>query len=179
MLSIIVLGRSGTGKTSLISRYVDEAFSQEQAPQQTVSMTFSTKDITHKGEEYTLQIWDTAGSDIYLKQMSSKATINTFWKNVSGFLIVAEDSNCESLAIAERWIMIISEHVRTPNGKAVPYFLVINKSHESDVLLKKEFSTVSLANVQRKISRITDSSDSPAEDFDFKLKNLLEAHAIS
>ena len=90
MLSIIVVGRTGTGKTCLINRYVSNTYCAEHPPQPTMSMTFSLKELILNGNDIRMQIWDTSGSDIYQKQMNSKATISTFWKNVSGLLVVAE-----------------------------------------------------------------------------------------
>ena len=46
MMTIIVVGQSGAGKTSVINRYVSNNF--ETSPEQTTGMTFSSKNIFYK-----------------------------------------------------------------------------------------------------------------------------------
>ena len=61
MINIIVVGKSGVGKTSLIKRYVHDTYDDEPY-EATVGMTFVPKTIAYKSSSIKLQIWDTAGS---------------------------------------------------------------------------------------------------------------------
>ena len=94
MLNIIVVGKSGVGKTSLINRFISDTFQSDLKP--TVGMTFALKTLTAQlstplpsAKEIQLQIWDTAGSNSFLKQIN-QAYINAFWKNVAGFIVVSD-----------------------------------------------------------------------------------------
>jgi|JI9StandDraft_2_1071091.scaffolds.fasta_scaffold310336_2 small GTP-binding protein len=54
---IIVIGDSGTGKTSLIRKYIHGAFKDEY--EVTVGVDFSSKTVTVDEQPVQLQIWDT------------------------------------------------------------------------------------------------------------------------
>lgn len=56
---IILLGDSNVGKTSILKRYSDNTFSEQQAP--TIGLAFYKKVVERKNIKITLEIWDTAG----------------------------------------------------------------------------------------------------------------------
>ena len=57
LLKIILLGKNGTGKTSLMNRYVNNKFSYNyRAP---IGADFLTKEIEINNEVCMLQIWAT------------------------------------------------------------------------------------------------------------------------
>ncbi|CAD5182696.1 unnamed protein product [Musa acuminata subsp. malaccensis] len=60
-LKIIILGKRGVGKTSLINRYVLKKFHEQYVA--TYGALFVTKEILIGDAPVTLQIWDTAGQD--------------------------------------------------------------------------------------------------------------------
>ncbi|GJJ68629.1 hypothetical protein EMPS_00975 [Entomortierella parvispora] len=57
---IVLLGARAVGKSSMITRYVDDVFDDSYFP--TISRTIS-KLLTFRGQEYEIQIMDTAGQD--------------------------------------------------------------------------------------------------------------------
>jgi GTPase SAR1 family protein len=61
LLKIVVLGSSNVGKTSLMRRYVANAF--EQHRRATIGADFMTKELTLRDTAVLLQIWDTAGQE--------------------------------------------------------------------------------------------------------------------
>lgn len=93
MINIIVVGKSGVGKTSLIKRFVEDTF--ESKHESTFGMTFAYKQVMLEGLQYTLQIWDTAGSESYMKQINQHY-VKTFWKKVSGVIIMADIHDVDS-----------------------------------------------------------------------------------
>ena len=56
---IIIIGDSGTGKTNLISRLVNDKFIQE--TKTTIGIDFQIKTFNCDNEEVKIQFWDTAG----------------------------------------------------------------------------------------------------------------------
>jgi len=60
---IVILGSQGVGKTSLVHRYVKNAFTQ--ATQATMGASFLTKRVTDidSSSVVRLQLWDTAGQE--------------------------------------------------------------------------------------------------------------------
>jgi small GTP-binding protein len=62
---IVVLGSQGVGKTSLVHRYVKNAFVPPERITSTIGASFVTKrsaDVD-SGADVRLQIWDTAGQE--------------------------------------------------------------------------------------------------------------------
>ena len=60
---VITLGNSGVGKTSLIYRMKTGQFLEETAP--TIGAGVTQVEVTIKANTYPLQIWDTAGQEMY------------------------------------------------------------------------------------------------------------------
>ena len=67
------------------------------------------------------------------------AYIKTFWRNVNGLIVVADIQDSRSIDIAQQWITIIKENVKTPDGlDTVPFTFVINKCEEIKVDLTEK-----------------------------------------
>ena len=61
---MILVGDSGVGKTSLMTRYIKGTLPKTKGP--TIGVEFATKIITLKsGVSIKAQIWDTAGQEKY------------------------------------------------------------------------------------------------------------------
>lgn len=62
---IVVLGAQGVGKTSLVDRFVKNAFTPPEAMTSTIGASFLTKRVVDidSGTVVRLQIWDTAGQE--------------------------------------------------------------------------------------------------------------------
>ena len=61
---IVLLGETGVGKTSIITRYIANSFSQV-VMTSTGSSFFSKKIEINENKRFKLQIWDTAGQEKY------------------------------------------------------------------------------------------------------------------
>ena len=60
LVKIIMAGDENSGKSSILSRYIDEKFNEEYST--TIGVEFGSKMITlSDGVKVKLQIWDTAG----------------------------------------------------------------------------------------------------------------------
>ena len=60
-LKIIVVGNSGTGKTSFVNKWIKDTF--EETYKATVVSEFSYKIVDYKDKSYKIQLWDLAGMD--------------------------------------------------------------------------------------------------------------------
>ena len=65
-LKVVLLGNQAVGKSSIIEKYVKDIFDDSNNvcmswSQPTVGIDFLVKNVTHKGKNYRLQLWDTAG----------------------------------------------------------------------------------------------------------------------
>lgn len=88
-LEISVLGQSGAGKSSLITRFLDNKFDHGVMP--TIGRDLRTINIDHLGKEYCLQIGDTAG------QEKHHSIIPASIKGCQGVVLVFDLTNWRSL----------------------------------------------------------------------------------
>lgn len=79
---IVVLGSQGVGKTSLVHRYVKNAFTPPNM-QSTIGASFLTKRVVDidSSTVVRLQIWDTAGQERF--RSISKLYYRGMWKTTS------------------------------------------------------------------------------------------------
>ena len=79
---VVLIGESGVGKTSIISRFITNTFSS--ILMSTTGASFATKSIYVEKEDRTVvfEIWDTAGQEKY------RSLAKVFYKNASVCLLV-------------------------------------------------------------------------------------------
>ena len=69
LFKIVLVGDSGTGKTSLVAQYTSNIFADVAAP--TIGVDFSTKRLHVDGKTLKLTLWDTAGQERFRTLTSS------------------------------------------------------------------------------------------------------------
>jgi Rab family protein len=116
LMKLIVIGDSGTGKSSLLHRFVEDAFSEEQT--QTIGVEFGAKVVQLLGKRVKLQIWDTAGQERY------KSVTRSYYRGAVGCLIVYDITNRSSYEHVPQWLA----DVRQLAGPDVVVMIVGNKS---------------------------------------------------
>ena len=101
-IKVILVGESGTGKTSLINVAIGEKF--DPSSQSTLLSTFVPKKYERNGKNYTLNIWDTAGQEKF------RAMTKIFTKNSKIVIFVYSINNRESFEIMKTyWVKSIKE----------------------------------------------------------------------
>ena len=115
-LKIIIVGDSGTGKTSFVNRYILNKFADTY--QATIATQFSSKILEINKITYRLQFWDIAGQD------RSVATTNIFCKNTNGVVLCCEINDKKTLENTIIWKNSIEQNIDMEN---VPIILVQNK----------------------------------------------------
>jgi len=118
-IKIVVLGNSGTGKTSFCNLWVNNVFNEEYKP--TIMSEFSFKMYNYKGNYYKVQIWDLSGQDknIY--------TSKVFAKGANGCLILYDAENQDSFESTIKWKKSIDENTTFIDETPLPITLVQNK----------------------------------------------------
>lgn len=112
---ICMLGATGVGKTSLVSRFVSSVFSDKYLT--TIGVKVDKKPLTVNGTEVTLLLWDIYGQDEFQTVRTS------YLKGASGYLLVADGTRQLTLDTA-RELQKTAEGVIGP----VPFVLVLNKA---------------------------------------------------
>ena len=116
-LKLILLGNSGVGKTTLLSRYMDEEF----IPNLPCTIYADFKIKSYKIDSSTtveLVIWDTCGQEKY------KALTNQYFKDAHGVVLMYDVNNKRSFTDLNMWLEEIKKNIIKEN---VSIILVGNK----------------------------------------------------
>ena len=96
---IIFVGDAGVGKTTIISRIMDNPYNEIYEP--SIGVDFMSKNIKYKGQNIKLQMWDTAGQEKY------KGLIPSYVRNSSIVFVVYDVSVKTSFDNVPKWISFI------------------------------------------------------------------------
>jgi len=110
-----MLGLWGAGKTSLVSRFVNQVFSEDYHA--TLGVKMDTKELIIDSKPIKLVLWDLAGSE------GDFALPKHFLNGSAGYILVLDSTRVESLETA---IDIISD-MRETIGE-IPFILALNKT---------------------------------------------------
>ena len=116
-IKIVVTGRCGCGKTSIISRLVSESFSEEYIS--TEGGTFHHAEFSYhefQDKQLKMEVWDTAGQEKY------KALTKLFYTNSDAVVLVYDITNKESYNdLKEYWYNQVKECVEDNISKIILY----------------------------------------------------------
>jgi small GTP-binding protein len=112
----ILVGSSGVGKTAILSRLVDNDFSEN--AQSTVGVEFKAYQLTTDKEEIRLQIWDTAGQERF------RSVSRAYFRNSVGAALVFALDDLASFNSLDQWLQDLQQLAK-PNAAII---LVGNKA---------------------------------------------------
>ena len=118
-LKIIVVGNSGTGKTSFVNKWIKNTFSENYKA--TIVSEFSYKVQEYKGKYYKIQLWDLAGMD------QNTCITKIFAKDSHGCIVVSDIMNEKSLEETIKWKKSVDETAKFVDGEVLPSILLRNK----------------------------------------------------
>ena len=118
-LKIIVVGNSGTGKTSFVNKWTKNTFSENYKA--TIVSEFSYKMQEYKGKFYKIQLWDLAGQD------QNTCITKIFSKDSHGCIVLSDITNQKSLDECIKWKNSIDDTTKFLDGDFLPSVLVRNK----------------------------------------------------
>ena len=134
LFRVCLLGDAGVGKTSLMSRFVDNSFKENY--NNTIGVDFRIVTLKHENTVYKIHIWDTAGQERF------RSLAMNYLNNSHGFIFLYDISDLDSFNNVVKWINLASEK----NAKTVANFLVGNKSDLED---KRKVSREEAENLAR------------------------------
>ena len=109
---VVLIGKSGVGKTSIISRYTTNTF--KDTLMSTPGANFISKKVflAEENENIKFEIWDTAGQERY------RALAKVFYKNAAACILVYDITNKSSFEdIKSYWIPELKENAPQNVGK--------------------------------------------------------------
>jgi len=116
---IIILGKSGTGKTSYANKWIRNKFSENY--KSTIVSEFSSKLYNYKDKIYNINLWDIAGQDHHA------VAAKVFMKDAVGCITMSDVTEEESLNEAVKWKKFLDENELFPDKNPMPNMIIQNK----------------------------------------------------
>lgn len=118
-LKIMIIGSTGTGKTSFVQRWTRDIFSDEYKP--TVVNEFGFKIYESRGITFRVQLWDIGGED------KSASMARIFARDSHGCIVVTDVNSRDSAEDIVKWKEIIDEESSFVDDGNIPFILIRNK----------------------------------------------------
>ena len=115
MLKYIIIGDSSVGKSNILLNYLKGKFYDEHQP--TIGVEFGAKNIELEDKIYRIQIWDTAGQELF------RSITRSYYKNCVCSCVVYDITNKNSFENIKSWI----EDCKKNSPKTVFLVLIGNK----------------------------------------------------
>jgi len=123
LYKVLVVGELGTGKTSIIKRYVHQFFSQHYRA--TIGVDFALKVLRWDPETVVrLQLWDIAGQERF------GSMTRVYYKEAVGAFVVFDVTRSATLEAVPKWKADLDSKVVLPDGRPLPTVLLANKSDQ-------------------------------------------------
>ena len=155
MCKVVLLGESGVGKTSIISRFINDVF--EEGLVTTTGASYAGKNMIFKdyqNQVVRFEIWDTAGQERY------KSITSVYYKGAKGALVVYDITSKLSFGNIEKWmneirektspdlkLMLIGNKVDLTEYREVPNETAMQKAKEFGIAFM-ETSALDATNVK-------------------------------
>jgi Ras-related protein Rab-8A len=138
ILHFVVIVVQSVGKSCLLLRYCDDAFSESFIT--TIGIDFKVRTVIVNGKKVRLQIWDTAGQERF------QTILPAYYRGAHGIALVFDVTDERSFLNVSNWIKSIEQHAKDN----VQTILVANKcdmiservvSKEQAHALSKEYNS--------------------------------------
>ena len=118
-IKLIIIGKSGSGKTSFVNRWIKDEFNEEY--KSTIISEYSSKIYKYDNKLYKINLWDIAGQDHFA------SLVKAFSKDAQGCITMANILDNNSLEESLKWKQALAENHNLPDGDILPNILVLNK----------------------------------------------------
>lgn len=126
LFKILLIGDSGVGKSCLLLRFVDDAYTESYIS--TIGVDFKIRTLNLDGKTVKMQIWDTAGQERF------RTITSSYYRGAHGIAVVYDVTDMESFNNVKQWLSEIEKHASDNVNK----LLIGNKS---DLVVKKVVDT--------------------------------------
>ena len=144
-IKIIIVGNSGTGKTSFVNKFIHNKFAQTYSP--TIASQFSYKIVKIKDKIYRVQFWDIAGQD------KNPETTRVFCNNTKGIILCCEVNKNQTRDDTIKWKESIEKNI---DLEKIPIILVENKCDlmgDDESKYNKDLEQLNIFGENNKISK--------------------------
>merc|ERR1712063_60124 len=120
LFKVLVVGDIGTGKTSIIKRYVHNIFSMHY--KSTIGVDFALKVINWDDNSVVrLQLWDIAGQERFGNMT------RVYYKEAVGAFVVFDVTRVSTFEAVQKWKSDIDAKVFLSENRPIPVVLLANK----------------------------------------------------
>lgn len=102
VMKILIIGDSGTGKSSLLMRYADGTFPSSYIS--TIGVDFKIRTTDVNGKVIKLMMWDTAGQEKF------KTITTSYYRGANAIIIVYDVSDLDTFQNLNSWIHDVETH---------------------------------------------------------------------
>ena len=171
IIKIIIIGNSGSGKTSFCNRWIKGTFSETYRA--TIMTDFSEKIYNYNKKDYKISLWDLAGQDRNIH------TTKILTKNALCCLVFCDITNIKSRNDTLKWKSSVEENSTFLNtNKKIPCFLIENKIDLVDEDTRKNISELSEFSQNNNFSGFYRASAKTGENVD-SIMNSIIAYIIN
>ncbi|RPD55675.1 GTP-binding protein ypt1 [Lentinus tigrinus ALCF2SS1-7] len=122
LFKLLLIGDSGVGKSCLLLRFAEDAFTDSYLS--TIGVDFKIRTIELEGRTVKLQIWDTAGQERF------RTIAAAYYRGAHGIIMVYDVTDNETFANVKGWMQEIERYA----SEGVKKLIIGNKS---DLVEKK------------------------------------------
>ena len=166
-IKVIIVGDSFCGKSSILTTYKNNDFSNESFS--TIGVDFIKTEIIKNNKTYNLNIWDTSGQEKF------NSIINSYYRNIAVAIIVFDLSNYMSFKNLKKWIDTVYHYC----NDTIIIKIVGNKSDKDYIpvtnneikLLCKKYNLDYLETSAKKNKNINELFESIIDNVEESIKN--------
>ena len=169
IFKVITLGEAGTGKTSIITRFLQNEFDMNCIS--TIGLSFNYKIIELKNNtKIKLKLIDTGGQEKF------RALAKSYFKSANAVLFVYSKNNQESFDNIIEWIKLFNEN----NGKEdIPKYLVETKNDLERIVDEEKCKEFAIQNNLKWITTSAKGNESINELFQEIGELLYESYQLN
>ncbi|KAH9259010.1 hypothetical protein BASA81_002636 [Batrachochytrium salamandrivorans] len=102
LFKIVLIGDSGVGKSCLLLRFADDAFTESYLS--TIGVDFRFKSVSVGAKRAKLQIWDTAGQERF------RTITSAYYRSASAIITVYDVTNKDTFDHVQDWLGEINKY---------------------------------------------------------------------
>jgi len=126
LFKIVLIGDSGVGKSCLLLRFADDAFTESHMT--TIGVDFRFRTIKVGDKTVKLQIWDTAGQERF------RTITSAYYRGADGIVMVYDVTDEKTFTHVNDWLNEVNRYASERTCK----LLIGNKSDRTDKKVTQE-----------------------------------------
>lgn len=120
LFKLVLIGDTGVGKSCLLLRFADDAFTESYIS--TIGVDFRFRTVKIENKTFKLQIWDTAGQERF------RTITSAYYRGADGIIMVYDVTDRESFEHIQDWLNEVNRYATEGTCK----LLIGNKSDKED-----------------------------------------------